>query len=75
MNPHNVKMILGSKILKIESTNFGLYWTKNRLLSLCASLAMLNETFSVIFKHRVEVVSLAFIALIFLHIFSLINGA
>ena len=28
-------MIFGPKILRIESTNFGLFWTKNRLLSLC----------------------------------------
>ena len=38
MNPLNVRMILGPKILKIESTNFGLFWTKNRLLSLCGSV-------------------------------------
>ena len=35
MNLHNVRMVLGPKILKIESTNFGLFWTKNRALSQC----------------------------------------
>ena len=36
MKALDVRIILSQEILKIEPTNFGPFWTENRLLSQCA---------------------------------------
>ena len=40
MKALDVRIILSQEILKIEPTNFGPFWTENRLLSQCVRFAI-----------------------------------